>query len=90
MVKYFVMTSIAGYANAYTNISQGANAQVVFDVDRPLGQYSLKLVLTQDLAEDREVLIAYGAKHMVRDRKPRALRVMKRKREDVPKTEVEH
>ena len=49
VVKYFAMTSIAGYVNAYTNITQRANAQVVFDVDRPLGQYSLKLVLTQDL-----------------------------------------
>ena len=89
MAKYFVMTSIAGYVNAYTNITQRANAQVVFDVDRPSGQYSLKLVLAQDLAAYREVMIAYGAKHMVRDRKQRAMRVMKRKREDVPKVEVE-
>ena len=89
VVKYFAMTSIAGYVNAYTNITQRPNAQVVFDVDRALGQYSLKLVLTQDLAADREVLIAYGAKHIVRDRKPRALRGTKRKREAVLKTLVE-
>ena len=71
VVMYFLMTSIAGYVNAYTNIAQRPNTQLVFDCDRPLGQYSLKLVLTQDLPESREILIAYGAKHMVRDRKPR-------------------
>ena len=68
VTKYFVMTSIAGYVNAYTNIAQRPNAQLVFNHDRPLGQYSLKVLLTQDLSENREILIAYGAKHMVRDR----------------------
>ena len=89
VVKYFVMTSIAGYVNAYTNITQRPNAQLLFDVDRPLGQYSLKLVLTQDLAADREILVAYGAKHLVRERKPCGLKVAgaKRKRTGHPKGE---
>ena len=89
VVKYFVMNSIAGYVNAYTNIAQRPNAHLVFDVDRPLGQYSLKLVLTQDLAEDREILVAYGAKHLVRERKPRGPKVAgaKRKRIGPPKGE---
>ena len=65
------MTSIAGYVNAYTNIAQRPNAQLVFNHDRPLGQYSLKVVLTQDLSENREILIAYGVKHMVRESKTR-------------------
>ena len=71
VTKYFVMTSIAGYVNAYTNIAQRPNAQLVFNHDRPLGQYSLKVLLTQDLSENREILIAYGVKHMVRESKTR-------------------
>ena len=71
VTKYFVMTSIAGYVNAYTNIAQRPNAKLVFDHDRPLGQYSLKLLLTQDLSENKEILIAYGGRHMVRACKPR-------------------
>ena len=43
VVKYFVMTSPTGYVNSYSGIVQKANAQIVFDADRPLGQYSLKL-----------------------------------------------
>ena len=87
VTKYFVMTSIAGYVNAYTNITQRPNAQLVFNHDRPLGQYSLKVVLTQDLSENREILIAYGAKHMVRSKKhgPRldgAARAAKRRRKN--------
>ena len=72
VVKYFVMTSIAGYVNAYTNITQRANTQLVFDHDRALGQYSLKLVLLQDMPQDREILVSYGLKHSVRERKVRA------------------
>ena len=71
VVKYFVMTSIAGYVNAYTNITQRANTQLVFDHDRALGQYSLKLVLLQDMPQDREILVSYGLKHSVRERKVR-------------------
>ena len=71
VTKYFVMASIAGYVNAYTNIAQRPNAKLVFDHDRPLQQYSLKLVLTQDLSENKEILIAYGGKHMVRVSKAR-------------------
>ena len=86
VTKYFVMTSIAGYVNAYTNITQRPNAQLVFNHDRPLGQYSLKVVLTQDLSENREILIAYGVEHVVREGKthgPRlvgAARAAKRRR----------
>ena len=53
------------------NIAQRSNAQLVFDGDRPLGQYCLKLVSTQDLAENKEILIAYGAMDLVGERKPR-------------------
>ena len=81
VTKYFVMTSIAGYVNAYTNIAQRPNAQLVFNHDRPLGQYSLKVLLTQDLSENREILIAYGVKHMVRESKTHgAARAAKRRR----------
>ena len=33
VTKYFVMTSIARYVNAYTNIAQRPNAKLVFDHD---------------------------------------------------------
>ena len=69
--KYLVMTSVVGYVNAYTNITQRANAQLAFNHERPLGQYSLSLKLTQDLAADKEILIPYGVKHLVRERKAR-------------------
>ena len=71
VVKYFVMTSPTGYVNSYSGIAQRSNAQIVFDADRPLGQYSLKLQLIQDLAADREILTSYGSKHPVGEPKKR-------------------
>ena len=68
-VRCFVMTSPTGYVNAYTGIARRANAQIVFDADRPLGHYSLKLMLMQDLAVEREVLVSYGSTHPIKERK---------------------
>jgi hypothetical protein len=79
--KYLVMTSVVGYVNAYTNITQRPNAQLVFNPDRPLGQYSVVLKLTQDLSAEKEILVAYGSKHMVRERKPRGPKTKKPRRE---------
>jgi len=79
--KYLVMTSVVGYVNAYTNITQRPNAQLVFNPDRPLGQYSVVLKLTQDLCAGKEILVAYGSKHMVRERKPRGPKTKKPRRE---------
>ena len=55
------MTGLAGYVNTYTGILQRPNAQLVFNPDRPLGQYSLQVRLVADLAADREILIADGS-----------------------------
>ena len=66
---YFVMTGLAGYVNAYTGIIQRPNAQLVFNPDRPLGQHSLQVRLVGDLQADREILIAYGARHGLKERK---------------------
>ena len=60
---------MAGYVNAYTGISQRPNAQLVFNADTPLGQHGLKLRLVVDLGADREIRIAYGARHVFKDKK---------------------
>ena len=67
--NYVVMTGMSGYANAYTGISQRPHAQLVFNVDRPLGQHSLPLRLVGDLGADREILIAYGARRRLKEKK---------------------
>ena len=35
----------------------------------PLGQHSLQVQLVGDLQADREILIAYGARHLLNDKK---------------------
>ena len=45
------------------------NAQLVFNPDRPLGQYSLQVRLVADLAADRVLLIASGLRHLLKDNK---------------------
>ena len=77
--KYLVMTSVVGYVNAFTNISQRPNAQLLFNPDRPLGVYSVSLRLLHDLGEGKEILVAYGAKHMVGERKKKAVKSKKLK-----------
>ena len=67
--RYFIMTGLVGYVNAHTNIIQRANAHLMFNADRPLGQHSLQVRLVTALAPDREILIAYGARHMLKDKK---------------------
>ena len=37
-----------------------------------MDQYNLKLFVMQELPEDREILVSYGAKHSVREHKVRA------------------
>ena len=76
---YFVMTGLAGYVNAYTDIIQRPNAQLVFNADRPLGQYSLQLRLSSDLPADREILIAYGARHLLKEKKRPGPKLKKKK-----------
>ena len=66
---YFVMTGLAGYVNAYPGIIQRPNAQFAFNPDRPLGQHNLQVRLVGDLQADREILIAYGARHGLKERK---------------------
>ena len=80
---YFVMTGLAGYVNAYTGIIQRPNAQLVFNADRPLGQYSLQLRLSSDLPADREILIAYGVRHLLKEKK-RPGPKLKRKKDTLP------
>ena len=63
VARYFAMTSPTGFVNSFCGISQRANANILFDPDRPLGQCSVKLQLLQGLADDREILISYGADH---------------------------
>lgn len=67
--QYLVMTGVAGYINAYGNIAQRPNTQLVLNADRPLGQHSLQLRLIGEIAADRELVIAYGAKHSMKDKK---------------------
>ena len=63
------MTGVAEYVKAYTGIIQRPNAQLVFNVDRPLGRHSLQVRLVGDLGADREILIAYGSRHLLKERK---------------------
>ena len=65
----FVIAGLAGYVNAYPGIIQRPNAQLVFNLDRPLGQHSLQVRLVGDLQADREILIAYVAQHGLKERK---------------------
>ena len=69
VVRYFVMTSLTGFVQSFCGISQRANAKILFDPDRPLGQYSLKIELLQRLAEDREILISKGADYANKEKK---------------------
>ena len=69
VARYFVMTSVTGFVQSYCGISQRANAKILFDSDRPLGQYSLKIELLQKLAEDREILISKGADYAPKGQK---------------------
>ncbi len=55
--------------NAYPGIIQRPNAQLAFNPDRPLGQHSLQVRLVGDLQADREILIAYSARHGLKERK---------------------
>ena len=66
---YFVMTGLAGYVSAYPGIIQRPNAQLAFNPDRPLGQHSLQVRLVADLQADRAILISYGARHGLKERK---------------------
>ena len=81
---YFVMTGVAGYVNAYTGIIQRPNAQLVFNPDRPLGQHSLQIRLASDLVQDREILIAYGARHLLKERKRPGPKLKKSKKASGP------
>ena len=77
---YFIMTSLVGYVNAYTNIIQRPNAQLVLNSDRPLGQHSLQVRLLTDLAPDRVIIIAYGARHLVKDHKKSGPKLKRQKK----------
>ena len=79
VTRYFVMTGLAGYVNTYTGILQRPNAQLVFNPDRPLGQYSLQVRLVADLAADREILIAYGSQHLLKEKKRPGPKLKKKK-----------
>ena len=79
---YFIMTGLVGYVNAYTNIIQRPNAQLWFNADRPLGQHSLQVHLVTDLCPDREILIAYGARHLLRERNKSGPKLKKQKKAD--------
>ena len=70
------MTSFTGFVQSFCGISQRANAKILFDLDRRLGQYSLKIELLQRLAEDREILISKGADYdnKVQKKRPKALK----------------
>ena len=81
---YFAMTGLAGYVNAYTGIIQRPNTQLVFNPDRPLGQHSLRVCLVGDLPADREILIAYGARHALKDRQRPGPKLKRRKTSAAP------
>ena len=76
---YFVMTGLAGYVNAYTGNIQRPNAQLVFNADRPFGQYSLQLRLSADLPADREIVIAYGVRHQLKEKRRPGPKLKKKK-----------
>ena len=69
ITHYFVMTGLAGHVNALTGIIQRPHAQLVFNPDRLLAQHSLQVRLVRELQADREILIAYGARHGLKERK---------------------
>ena len=69
VARYFAMTSLTGFVQSFCGISQRANAKILFDPDRPLGKYSLKIELLQRLAEDREILISKGADYANKEKK---------------------
>ena len=63
VARYFVMTSVTAFVQSYCGISHRPNAKILFDPERPLGQYSLKIELLQKLAVDREIVISKGVDH---------------------------
>ena len=63
VARYFVMTGVTAFVQNFSGISHRPNAKILFDPERPLGQYSLKIELLQKLAVDREIVISKGADH---------------------------
>ena len=63
VARYFVMTGVTAFVQSYCGISHRPNAKILFDPERPLGQYSLKIELLQKLAVDREIVISKGVDH---------------------------
>ena len=68
VARYFVMTGVTAFVQNFCGISHRPNAKILFDPERPLGQYSLKIELLQKLAGDREIVISKGVDHIAHGR----------------------
>ena len=64
IVKYKVMTQLAGFVNDFHGIEQRANAVLTWNSDCPFGQQSLMLKLSNDIEAEHEIVINYGNKHL--------------------------
>ncbi len=60
---YKVLTSVVGFVNCSSGISQRPNAVLRWNPDVPLGEHSLELRITQTVPMGKELTIAYGPKH---------------------------
>ena len=74
-VRYKVINQLVGFVNDFHNIQQRANAVLTWNPDRPLGQHSLMLKLTSQVAKEQEILIYYG--RLGRSRVHRAMQTLR-------------
>ena len=75
IVRYKVMSQLTGFVNDFRGIQHRANAMLTWNPDRPLGQHSLMLKLTSQLAKEQEILIYYG--RLGRSRVRRAMHTLR-------------
>jgi len=66
-----VCTGVTGFVNHYVGIAQRANAALVWDASKGLGEHCLRLEVKILVPSGKEVVISYGAKHPVTARPAR-------------------
>ena len=69
---YKVLTSIVGFVNSSTGISQRPNAALHLNEDLPMGENNLYLQISATVPANKEITIRYGRNHQVAKPKQKA------------------
>ena len=68
---YKVLTSLVGFVNSSTGISQRPNAALHLNADLPMGENNLYLQISAAVPANKEITIRYGRNHPVAKAKPK-------------------